>query len=107
MEIKEEIPLVILAACVSGQGVGLPGGEISGFYRAIAALGARCCMLSFWPVGSFSVDYFASCVIQSAYKDAGSAFESYCKSIQLVSSHDAGWSLGKRIMKVCCLGMFV
>jgi hypothetical protein len=42
--------LVVLAACLAAQGSALEGGEVGGFYRALAALGAPAIALPFIPL---------------------------------------------------------
>jgi hypothetical protein len=109
MDAPSPIPLVILAACVSGQGVGLPGGEISGFYRAMAAMGAATCMLSFWPVDSQLVDDFAIKMMEGVRASAGTPLFIYQRAIanSLQSSHQSEKITGRTMMRLCCLALFL
>jgi hypothetical protein len=54
---------VVLAACLAAQGSNLEGGEVGGFYRALAALGAPAIALPFIPVIDSDAREFVSTLL--------------------------------------------
>ncbi len=99
------IHLAILAACLSGRGADLDGGEVSGFLRALIAKDVGCCGLALWPVHDRDTTWFTTTIVKLLAGVQGSVRVTRLFHDMYRAAHDPK-DLGATISR-CCFGLYL